>query len=203
MGVNDANFSGKAKDDLELVRKAVELNDQQAYAELLERYRESIYHVILKMVGDRDDAEDLAIETFAKAFKNLPAFRPDFAFSTWLFKIATNAGIDHLRKKRLSTLSIDKTMKEADGDEYRITVADDSPNPEAELISEQKALMLRGFVDKLKPRYKRLIELRYYQQLSYEEISEILEMPIGTVKAQLFRARDLLHNVLRNKKDVF
>lgn len=201
MAINENNFSAKAKDDLELVRRAVESNDQQAYAELLSRYRESIFHVILKMVNDRDDADDLTIETFAKAFRSLPAFRPDFAFSTWLFKIATNAGIDHIRKKKLSTFSIDKTIKESDGDEYQVTVADNSMDPEEELISGQKALMLRSFVDSLKPRYKRLIELRYYEQLSYEEISDKLEMPLGTVKAQLFRARDLLHQVMKNKKD--
>lgn len=202
MAINDSKMSEKAKEDLELVRKAVEFNDQQAYSELLSRYRESIFHVILKMVNDRDDADDLTIETFAKAFRSLHAFRPDYAFSTWLFKIATNAGIDHIRKKKLSTYSLDKTIKESDGDEYQITVADNSLDPEEEFISSQKALMLRGFVDSLKPRYKRLIELRYYEQLSYDEISVKLEMPVGTVKAQLFRARDLLHQVIKNKKDV-
>ncbi len=201
MALNDSHFSDKAKDDLDLVRKAVEQNDQLAYAQLLKRYRESIFHVILKMVNDRDDADDLTIETFAKAFKSLPAFRPDYAFSTWLFKIATNASIDHIRKKKLQTFSLDKTVKEVDGTEYQITVADNSPNPEAELIIGQKAIMLREFVNQLKPRYKRLIELRYYEQMSYEEISEALEMPLGTVKAQLFRARDLLFQILKNKKD--
>ncbi len=195
------NYTDKARYDYNLVRRAVDLADQKAYSELLAEYREPIYFMLLKMVNNKDDADDLTIETFGKAFKNLPAFKPDFAFSTWLFRIATNAGIDYLRKKRLRTTSIDSTFTDGDGDEIRIDIKSFDPDPEQEMITRQKATLLREFVEKLKPRYKNLIELRYYEQLSYEEIAEKLEIPLGTVKAQLFRARELLYNVMRSSQD--
>lgn len=199
-GVNPNN---RAQYDFELVRKAVEHGDQKAFAELLEQYRDPIHFLLLKMVNNREDAEDLTIETFAKAFKNLPNFRPDFAFSTWLFRIATNAGIDFLRKKKLKTLSIDNAFPNEEGDEVKINIKSDDANPEQELITEEKAMLLKAFIDKLKPRYRVLIELRYYKQLSYEEIAQELDMPLGTVKAQLFRARDLLYNVMKSSRDKF
>lgn len=192
------NLSDKARADYELVRKAVDQGDQHAYADLLDRYKESIYFMFLKMVNNRDDAEDLTIEAFGKAFKNLHNYQPTFAFSTWLFRIATNNGIDFIRKKKINTLSLDQTFKVDDGDEISMDVRSMNLDPEETLISEQKRELLRQFVDKLKPRYKTLIELRYYEGLSYEEIAEKLEIPLGTVKAQLFRAKDLLYNVLKN-----
>jgi RNA polymerase sigma factor (sigma-70 family) len=197
------NQNSRAQHDFELVRKAVDNGDQKAFAELLEQYRDSIHFLLVKMVNNREDAEDLTIETFAKAFKNLPNFRPDFAFSTWLFRIATNAGIDFLRKKKLKTLSIDNAFATDDGDEVRINIKSDDANPEQELITVEKAELLKAFIEKLKPRYRILIELRYYKQLSYEEIATELEMPLGTVKAQLFRARDLLYNVMKSSRDKF
>jgi len=197
------NQNSRAQHDFELVRRAVDQGDQKAFAELLEQYRDSIHFLLVKMVNNREDAEDLTIETFAKAFKNLPNFRPDFAFSTWLFRIATNAGIDFLRKKKLKTLSIDNAFPTDDGDEVRINIKSDDANPEQELITVEKAELLKAFIEKLKPRYRILIELRYYKQLSYEEIATELEMPLGTVKAQLFRARDLLYNVMKSSRDKF
>lgn len=195
--------NNKAQHDFELVRRAVENGDQKAFAELLGQYRDPIHYLLLKMVNNREDAEDLTIETFAKAFKNLPNFRPDYAFSTWLFRIATNAGIDFLRKKKLKTLSIDNAFPNEEGDEVKINIKSDDANPEQELITVEKAELLKAFIEKLKPRYRVLIELRYYKQLSYEEIAEELGMPLGTVKAQLFRARDLLYNVMKSSRDKF
>jgi len=194
------NLSSKAKSDYELVRKAVDDSDQSAYAELMDRYKESIYFLFLKMVNNKDDAEDLTIESFGKAFKNLHNYQPTFAFSTWLFRIATNNGIDFIRKKKLNTLSIDKSFESEEGDEITIDIRSGSPDPEEEMITAQKKEVLKKFVDKLKPRYRRLIELRYYEGMSYEEISENLEIPIGTVKAQLFRAKDLLYNILKSTR---
>lgn len=191
------NLSEKAKSDYQLVRKAVDEGDQSAYADLLDRYRESIYYLFYKMVNNHDDAEDLTIEAFGKAFKNLHNYQPTFAFSTWLFRIATNNGIDFLRKKKLKTFSIDQTFKVDDGDEISMDVKSSALDPEETMITAQKKELLRQFVDKLKPRYRRLIELRYYDGLSYEEIAEELQIPLGTVKAQLFRAKDLLYNILK------
>lgn len=199
----EVNPNSRAKQDFELVRRAVETGDQKAFAQLLEQYREPIHFLLLKMVNNKEDAEDLTIETFTKAFKSLPNFRPDYAFSTWLFRIATNAGIDFIRKKKLKTMSIDNAFPNEEGDEVRINVKSIDPNPEQELITAEKAELLRSFVEKLKPRYQVLIELRYYKQLSYEEIAEELDMPLGTVKAQLFRARDLLFNVMKSSRDKF
>jgi len=194
------NFSENAKNDLRLVGKALE-GEQKAYAELMSRYRDAIYFMLLKMVNNRDDANDLAIETFAKAFQNLEKYKPDYAFSTWLFKIATNNCIDHIRKKKLKTFSIDQVTGE-DGEGSRPwEVAGNSPTPEESLIRKQKSTLLRDVVDKLPLRYRKLVLLRYFEELSYEEISEQLDIPLGTVKAQLFRAHNLLLNILRHSKE--
>lgn len=194
------NLSYRARTDYELVKKAVDEGDQAAYAELMGRYKDSIYFLFYKMVNNKDDAEDLMIESFGKAFRNLHNYQPTYAFSTWLFRIATNNGIDHIRKKKLETFSIDKKIAGSDGDDMQIDLKSNNPNPEQELITEQKKLLVKQLVDKLKPKYRRLIELRYYDELSYEEIAEKLEMPLGTVKAQLFRAKDLLYNIMKSSK---
>ncbi len=188
------NLSEKALQDYKLVLIAKQ-GDQQAYAELMGRYRDSIYYMLLKMVNNTSDAEDLMIEAFGKAFKNIDQYTPSFAFSTWLFKIATNNCIDFIRKRRTSTISIDQTSD--DQETQSITIQSDTPDPEEHMIIDQKVRMLRDVVSKLKPRYKTLVELRYFNEYSYEEISEELQLPIGTVKAQLFRARELLYNILK------
>ena len=189
------NLSDKAQYDFLLVSKARE-GDEKAYAELLGRYRDAIYFMLLKMVNNPIDAEDLTIEAFGKAFKNITQYTPNFAFSTWLFKIATNNCIDFIRKKRAATVSLDHSAE--DSDSATVTIQSDTPDPEAHLINSQKIKLLRDVVSKLKPRYRTLVELRYFKEYSYEEISEELELPIGTVKAQLFRARELLYNILKS-----
>jgi RNA polymerase sigma-70 factor (ECF subfamily) len=170
--------------------------DQRAYAELMGRYRDAIYYMLLKMVNNASDAEDLTIEAFGKAFKNITQYAPNYAFSTWLFKIATNNCIDFIRKKKTSHVSLDHSNEEHE----KATKDIQAPvmDPEETLINEQKIHLMRSLVSKLKPRYRKLIELRYFNELSYEEIAEELELPIGTVKAQLFRARELLFNILKN-----
>jgi RNA polymerase sigma-70 factor (ECF subfamily) len=188
------NLSDKAQYDYELVLQAI-AGDQKAYAELLGRYRDAIYFMLLKMVNNSSDAEDLTIEAFGKAFKNITQYTPNYAFSTWLFKIATNNCIDFIRKKKLNNISLDQGAHE---DSAPMTIPTDSLDPEEDLINQQKVLLLRAIVSKLKPRYRKLIELRYFNEYSYDEISEKLELPIGTVKAQLFRARELLYNILKN-----
>jgi RNA polymerase sigma-70 factor (ECF subfamily) len=194
------NLSDKAQFDLELVEKAVD-GDQRAYAELMARYRDAIYFMLLKMINNKTDAEDLTIEAFGKAFKNLKQYSPNYAFSTWLFKIASNNCIDYLRKKRTNHISIDGsfTADEKENDS-KIHIKDEAPDPEENLIRSQKVILMRTVVKKLKPRYRTLIELRYFKEYSYEEISAELELPLGTVKAQLFRARELLFNTLKNSE---
>jgi RNA polymerase sigma-70 factor (ECF subfamily) len=152
--------------------------------------------MLLKMVNNSSDAEDLTIEAFGKAFKNIQQYTPNYAFSTWLFKIATNNCIDFIRKKKTTTVSLDQNDEDTEKapQDLMAPVLD----PEESMIKNQKKVMMREIVSKLKPRYRKLIELRYFQEFSYEEIAEELELPIGTVKAQLFRARELLFNILRN-----
>ncbi|MCH7534958.1 MAG: sigma-70 family RNA polymerase sigma factor [Bacteroidetes bacterium] len=191
-------LSEKAYHDYKLVCSAVEDQDQKAYAELMDRYRDSIYFMLLKMVNNRDDAEDLTIEAFGKAFKKLHQYAPDYAFSTWLFKIASNNCIDFIRKKKQIMLSIDKKVENEEGGEVTIDLKAETLDPEEKIIEKQKIIMMREVVHKLKPRYRELIELRYFSEFSYEEISDQLEIPLGTVKAQLFRAREFLQNLMRN-----
>ena len=194
------NLSEKALIDLNLVDLARK-GDQKAYAELLGRYRDAIYFMLLKMVNNQSDAEDLTIEAFGKAFKNIDQYTPKFAFSTWLFKIATNNCIDFIRKKRGNTISLDQSMTDDDSLTPSASIQSDTPDPESHMISQQKIMLMRDVVAKLKPRYRNLVELRYFKEFSYEEISKELDLPIGTVKAQLFRARELLFNILKNTSD--
>lgn len=194
-------FSDKALEDFELIDQAVQKNDEKAFAKLMQRYKRPVYHMILKMVRNVDDAEDLTIESFAKAFRSLHRFKKDFTFSTWLFRIATNNTIDHIRKKKLNTLSIDNRFTDDNGDGISIEVEDENLNPQEETIKEQKAELIQVFVDKLPPKYQKLVRLRYFQELSYEEIAVELEAPLGTVKAQLHRARELMFEMVKNKRD--
>lgn len=189
--VND--LSEKAKGDLLLVEEAKKGNEK-AFASLLNRYRDSIYYMLLKMVNNSSDAEDLTIEAFGKAFRNLDSYTPKFAFSTWLFKIATNNCVDFIRKKRVSPAPLDSLQESIDN--LTVNIQSDLPDPEESLIYRQKVAALKDIVSQLKPRYKELIELRYYKEYSYEEISTELNLPIGTVKAQLYRAKTLLYNIL-------
>lgn len=196
----NSNFSPRAKEDFDLVRKAIDENDQHAYAKLLSRYRDSIYFMVLKMVHDHDDAEDLTIEAFGKAFSNLDKYSPDFAFSTWLYKIALNNSIDFIRKKRLETMSLDEHSETESGDVISIEVRAATLDPEEKYIKEQRAKLMREVIEKLNPKYRMLIELRFFDELSYEEIAEKTNLPLGTVKAQLFRAKDLLYEILSPKQ---
>ena len=196
------HLSDKAIKDYKLVLKAMNDGDQKAYAELMSRYKDSIYYMLLKMVNNRDDAEDLTIEAFGKAFKNIKQYTPDYAFSTWLFKIATNNCIDFIRKKRKMLMAIDRGIENEDGQEITLEVRSDGPGPDDFLMKKQRKDTMKEVVDKLKPRYRKLVELRYYQELSYEEIAVELNLPLGTVKAQLFRAREFLYQIMKNTEYV-
>ncbi|MFO7617542.1 MAG: sigma-70 family RNA polymerase sigma factor [Bacteroidales bacterium] len=193
-----SDLSNRAKQDYVQVQKALH-GDQQAYAELLGRYWDSVYFMLLKMVYNKDDAEDLTIEAFGKAFKNLDTYEPDYAFSTWLFKIANNNAIDHLRKQRTKTISIDSQGRDSE-DDIPVQLQSDIADPEEEMIRKQKTDLLLAVVDQLKPRYGELVKLRYFSQYSYEEIAEKMNLPLGTIKAQLFRAKELLYNIIKSKE---
>lgn len=186
-------LSDKARSDMLFVEEA-KMGNEKAFASLMDRYKDSIYFMLLKMVNNASDAEDLTIEAFGKAFSKIDSYTPKFAFSTWLFKIATNNCVDFIRKKRLSPAPFDHLQENLDN--VTVNIQSDLPDPEESLINHQKIAALKIIVNQLKPRYKSLIELRYYKEYSYEEISSELNLPIGTVKAQLFRAKTLLYNIL-------
>ena len=165
-------------------------------------YKKPVYHVVLKMVRNADDADDLTIEAFAKAFKNLHKFNPEYAFSTWLFRIATNNCIDFIRKNKIKTMSIDSAIKIDNGDEITIDFRDQNLNPQETTIKNQKIEIMQHVVSRLPDKYQRLVTLRYFDELSYEEIATELKAPLGTVKAQLHRARELLYDMVKGKKEI-
>ncbi len=194
-------FSAKALEDFNLIDRATMENDEQAFALLMERYNKPVYHMILKMVRNVDDAEDLTIEAFAKAFKNLHRFKKDYTFSTWLFRIATNNSIDFIRKKRLETTSLHTSFQDESGENVSIDLPDKNLDPQEKAIKAQKMELVQMFVTKLPAKYQRLVRLRYFKELSYEEIAKELEAPLGTIKAQLHRARELMYELVKGKED--
>lgn len=200
MVVPGPNLSAKALYDYKLVRDAIDNKSQKAYGELLERYRDSIFYMLLKMVGSKDDADDLTIEAFGKAFKKLDQYTPNYAFSTWLFKIASNNCIDFIRKRKKNTFSMNRAVENEEGGDMELDISSDELDPEEQFIKAQKIEMMRNVVSQLKPRYRDLVELRYFKEFSYEEIAGELDIPIGTVKAQLFRAREFLFQIMKNTK---
>ena len=203
MEVNSQLTTEKAQRDYQLVCRAREEGDQRAYADLLRMYKEPIYLLLLKMTNNPTEADDLTMEAFGKAFASLHLYNPTHAFSTWLFSIATNNCVDFIRKKRLQTIYLDDIRTSADNEVYEYPIPAEADNPEEDIIHQQRVQILREVVKQLKPRYRRLVEMRYFEEMSYEEIAEELQMPLGTVKVQLFRARDLLHNILITKKEFF
>jgi len=199
--LDEGRFSPKALEDFKLIDMAVG-GDDKAYAKLLLRYRRAVYHMVLKMVRNVDDAEDLMMESFSKAFRSLHKFKKDFTFSTWLFRIATNNAIDFIRKKKLNTLSIENTYTDDNGQSVSIDVEDSGVlNPQDVAIKAQKEELIQEFVNMLPAKYQKLVRLRYFHELSYEEIAEELEAPLGTVKAQLHRARELMYDLVKHNKE--
>ncbi len=164
----------------------------------MEQYREALYSLLYKMVRNREETEDLVQEAFMKAFKALPSFNEKYAFSTWLYKIAINNCIDHLRKKKLRTFSIDKPVSAKDG-EMRRDFPDTSFSPDKNILSNEKSRLIREAIDQLPENYKIVIVLRHNEEKSYEEIAQILNIPLGTVKARIFRAREMLKKKLKDK----
>lgn len=181
------------------IKKQIEkakVGDQVAFTALLDYYWNEVYGFMLQRTQNETDAEDITIETFAKAFDKIATYNPEFQFNTWLISIAKNAHIDMLRKKK-STLFIDITDEE---DSLAYTIADSSPSAEDKLITEQNLSRLLQCIKELKPHYQEVIQLRYFQELSYQEISEELEEPLSNVKIKLLRAKKLLAEIIKNKR---
>jgi RNA polymerase sigma factor (sigma-70 family) len=187
------------KEDFALIAKAI-AGEQRAYKDLMGRYQSQIFSLMYRMVHSTAEAEDLVQEAFMKAFSSLSNFNYEYAFSTWLYKIATNNCIDHLRKKKLQTLSIDTPMMYKDTS-YHIEIPDLTYYPEKEMIRNERNSIIKVAIDELPEKYKTVIFLRHSEELSYEEISAMLKIPIGTVKARIFRAREMLNKFLKGKID--
>jgi RNA polymerase sigma-70 factor, ECF subfamily len=184
-------------EDSTLIQRAI-AGDDRAYKKLMQKYRDPIFNFIFKMVRDRQQVEDLTQEAFIKAFASLKNFNDEYAFSTWLYKIATNNSIDFIRKRKLQMYSIDKPIESKDSD-YTFELPDDTYEADRSLISGQKSRLLNEAIAKLPEKYRKVIRLRHVEERSYEEISEELRLPIGTVKAHIFRAREVLYRHLRDK----
>ena len=194
-------LTDKGERDLKLINRAIDTGDPKAYAELMKLYRDPLYFMIYEKISDQDVAKDLTIESLGKAFKKLHLYKPDFTFSTWLFTVARNHCIDYLRKKKLPTFSIDKMMVNDDGRKSNFDLESKDPNPEQILMKKQRVKILRRIVDQLKPKYRDLVKLRYFKEYSYEEVAQELDLPLGTVKAQLHRSRDQLFKIMSGVKD--
>ena len=196
-----SNLTDKGLRDLKLINRALEQGDTTAYNELMKLYRDPLYFMLFEKVGDQELAKDLTIEALGKAFKKLHMYTPNYTFSTWLFTVARNNCIDYLRKNKIKTTSIDQFTTDNDGKKNIIDIPSEELNPEGILIKKQKIAILRQVVDKLKPKYRELVKLRYFKEMSYEEISRLLQIPIGTVKAQLYRSREQLFQIVSGSKD--
>ena len=195
------NLTDKGKRDLKLINRALKTGDPSAYNELMRLYRDPIYFMLYEKLGDQELAKDLTIEALGKAFKKLHMYTPDYVFSTWLYTIARNNCIDYLRKNKLPTISIERLMVDEDGKRTSFDLKSEDLNPEKRMIKNQRIAILRQIVDQLKPKYRDLVKLRYFKEMSYEEISDELSLPLGTVKAQLHRSREQLFKIMSGSRD--
>jgi len=191
------NRSASKNEDILLIENALK-GDQPSYDRLMKKYYKLIQNLIYRMIFNKDDVEDLTQEAFIKAFNSLDKFDKEYAFSTWLFKIATNNCIDYLRKKKLTTFSIDKEIYHEDED-LRFEIPDENYIPDRNMIEKQKEKVIEQAIDSLPEKYKQVIILRHKMDKEYEEIAAELKIPLGTVKAHLFRARELLNKYLKDK----
>ncbi|MBI4534977.1 MAG: sigma-70 family RNA polymerase sigma factor [Ignavibacteriae bacterium] len=195
--VTDHHRLDSRAEDSRFIHEALK-GDDAAYKKLMKKYHDAIFNFIYRMVRDKHQVEDLTQEAFIKAFNSLKSFNEEYAFSTWLYKIATNNCIDYIRKRKLQTYSIDKPIESKDSD-YAFELPDDSYEADKDIISDQRSKLLVEAIAKLPEKYKRVIRLRHVEERSYEEIAKQLKLPIGTVKAHIFRARELLYKALRDK----
>jgi len=189
--------------DQEVVARARSGNEA-AYRELLHRYERPVFSLIFRMVRDHALAEDLSQDTFVKVLNALDSYRPEFKFSSWVFKIANNVAIDHLRRRELDTLSLDGAPDARTKDEVEataLTAVDRTESPLAELESRELGSMIESAIGKLRPEYRSCILLRHVEGRSYEEIAETLDLPLGTVKTYIHRARHELREYLEPYKE--
>ncbi|MDE3057757.1 MAG: sigma-70 family RNA polymerase sigma factor [Bacteroidota bacterium] len=184
-------------EDSRLIAAALN-GDQTAYRAIEKKYHDQVFNLLYRMIHKKDEVEDLTQEAFIKAFASLASFNEEFAFSTWLFKIASNNCIDFLRKRKLQTFSIDKPIESKEGD-VTFEIPDSTYEPDRDLIALQRTKFLEQAIQSLPPKYRTVIIMRHSEEKDYQEIARALHLPIGTVKAHIFRAREMLYKALRKK----
>lgn len=187
-----------AQDDQALVREALE-GKQKAFKLLMEKHKNAVQHVILKLVRNYDESLDLVQETFVKAFSSLATYKTKYRFTTWLYRIAANSSIDYLRRKKIEAFSLDQPRQTEKG-EFEIEIPDRTFDPEKDFDFKQRELSVEEAIDSLPKRYKEVILYRHKEDKSYEEIASILHLSVGTVKARIFRARVLLKKKLKHMR---
>ncbi|PAP79027.1 RNA polymerase subunit sigma-24 [Rubrivirga sp. SAORIC476] len=190
--------SASSEEDRATVAAAVG-GDQRAYERLLTKYQGPLRRHVGKMVRDQGQVDDLVQEAFVKAFSNIESYNPAYAFSTWLYRITTNHTIDYIRKKKLPTFSIDKPVQTRDG-QLQMELPDSTYRPDRAIVTDQRNEILSAAIAELPEKYHRVIVMRHQQEMTYEEIATELDLPLGTVKAHIFRARALLNKALRARR---
>jgi RNA polymerase sigma-70 factor (ECF subfamily) len=200
-GISENTRKDSKAEDITLIDEAIG-GKQEAYRRLMTKYRQLIYNLIFRMIRNKEDVEDLTQEAFIKAFNSLDKFDKQFSFSTWLFKIATNNCIDYLRKKKLNTFSIDKELGSED-DDYQFEIPDNERTPDKNLMEGERKKILEEAIENLPSKYKSVILLRHRDEKDYEEIAKKLKLPLGTVKAHIFRGRELLNKYLKDRLGTF
>jgi RNA polymerase sigma factor (sigma-70 family) len=174
----------------DLIEKAKQ-KDQKAFNTLLNNYWSDVYRFQLSKTNDEDEAEDITIKTFSKAFDKIHLYNNRYNFKTWLISISKNIFLDHLRKQRTDIISINKKESEA----YKIF--DETPSAEDQLIIDQNLAQLLNYLKQLKPHYQEIINLRYFREMTYKEMAEVLNEPIGNIKVKLLRAKKLLAEIIK------
>ena len=187
----------------EAVIRDVLAGNTDAFAALERKYRKIVSFLVRKMIRNEEDVRDITQESFAKAFAALPSFRFEYPFSRWLFKIASNKCIDHLRRQRFTPVSLDAPVTTKDGGNMYVDPRDLGPTPDAQALASERAEKLQQALRTLPEKYREVIRLRHEEELEYQEIADRLGHPLGTVKAHLFRARKLLYKQLVRHDMVF
>lgn len=193
--------SASSLEDDGFVERAIK-GDQSAFADIVNKYQRPLYFHVSRMIREKEHTEDLVQEIFMKSFNNINSYNTGYAFSTWLYRIATNHTIDYLRKKKLQTFSIDEPLKTRDGD-LQMEIPDENFNTDKPILKKQRSDIIRKAIDDLPEKYRQVIEMRHMDEKSYDEIAEELDLPLGTVKAHIFRAREMLYKALKDKREQF
>lgn len=194
---DEKKYSHARTEDHDHIRRAIR-GDQKAFRKLQDKYYLAIYNLIYRMISEKEEVEDLTQEAFIKAFASLSTFSEEYAFSTWLYKIATNNCIDYIRRKKLQAFSINRPIATKD-DEVTFELPDSTYEPDRDIISHQRKKLVEEAILSLPTKYREVIRLRHSEEKEYQEIAEILNLPLGTVKAHIFRARELLYKYLKDR----